>query len=241
MTITSHGARLLMIELADNRGIATPLIEEIAGFIRHYAPASILRVGVDGVDGVGKTVFAGMLAQVIASQGRPVIQASVDGFHNPREVRYRRGKTSAVGFYLDSYNYGELQKVLLDPLGPGGSRVYCSAIFDHSTNSPVPMRWSVADLGAVLVFDGIFLHRPELRDVWDLSIFLEAPFGVTIPRGAGRGPGWGSADVHAPSNQRYIEGQSMYLRENQPQARANIVIDYSDIANPIVTVRRWPT
>ena len=239
--MSSDGARLLMSEPADNRRIATRLIEEIAGVIRHHAPASILRVGVDGVDGVGKTVFAGMLARVIEAQGRPVIRASVDGFHNAREVRYRRGKTSAIGFYLDSYNYAELRKVLLDPLGPGGSRVYCPVIFDHSTNSPVPMRWSVADHGAVLVFDGIFLHRPELRDAWDFSIFLDAPFEVTIPRGAGRGPGWGSADVHAPSNRRYIEGQRLYLRENQPQGRATIVIDYSDITNPIVNVRRWPT
>ena len=136
---------------------------------------------------------------------------------------------------------GDLRKVLLDPLGPGGSRVYCPVIFDHSTNSPVPMRWSVADHGAVLVFDGIFLHRPELRDAWDFSIFLDAPFEVTIPRGAGRGPGWGSADVHAPSNRRYIEGQRLYLRKNQPQGRATIVIDYSDITKPIVNVRRWPT
>jgi uridine kinase len=232
---------VLMSEPADNRGIATPLIEEIVGFIRYHAPGSILRIGVDGVDGVGKTVFADMLAQTIRSQGRPVIRASVDGFHNTREIRYRRGKTSPAGFYLDSYNYGELRKVLLDPLGPGGSGVYCPAIFDHSANSPVPAHWSVADPGAVLVFDGIFLHRPELRNAWSLSIFLDAPFDITIPRGAGRGPGWGSADVQAPSNRRYIEGQRLYLRENEPQRRANIVIDYSDMANPVVTGRRWPT
>jgi uridine kinase len=76
--------------------------------------------------------------------------------------------------------------------------------------------------------------------VWDLAIFLDAPFDITILRGAGRGPGWGSPDVHAPSNQRYIEGQRLYLRECKPQKLANIVVDYSDFANPIVVTRRWP-
>ncbi len=228
-----------MNEQVEN-GNQAALIEEIAEAIRAHAARSIVRVGIDGVDGVGKTVFADRLARAIASRGRPVIRASVDGFHNTRAIRYRLGKTSPAGFYLDSYNYAELRKVLLDPLGPGGSRVYCPANFDHAADVPVPAQWSVADPDAVLLFDGIFLHRPELRDVWDLSIFLDAPFAITIPRGAGRGPGWGAADVDAASNRRYVEGQRLYLQENDPQGRASLVIDYSDLAHPFVTVRRWP-
>ena len=228
-----------MNEAADREQTA-PLIAEIAEAIRVYAAGSVVRVGIDGVDGVGKTVFADMLARAIASRGRPVIRASVDSFHNTREIRYRRGRTSPEGFYLDSYNYAELYRVLLDPLAPGGSRVYCPAIFDHTANAPVAARWSTADPDAVLVFDGIFLHRPELRSVWDLSLFLDAPFDITIPRGAGRGPGWGSADVNAPSNRRYVEGQRLYLSENKPKSRANIVIDYSDLAHPVIAAHRWP-
>jgi uridine kinase len=217
------------------------LVEEIAGLIRHYKPTMLLRVGVDGVDGVGKTVFADMLGRAIEADGRAVIRASVDGFHNPRKERYRRGRGSPVGFYLDSFNYAGLKKVLLDPLGPGGSRTYCPAIFDHVTDAPLPTDMLVADQASVLVFDGIFLHRPELRDVWDLSIFLDAPFDITIPRGAGRAAGWGSPDVHAASNQRYIEGQRLYLRESAPKALANLVIDYSDLANPMIIAQRLPT
>ena len=227
-------------ETTDCRGPAARLVEEIAGVILQYKPTMILRVGVDGVDGVGKTVFADMLGRVIEAQGRAVIRASVDSFHNPRKDRYRRGRASPEGFYLDSYNYADLKKVLLDPLAPGGSRTYCSAIFNHLTDSPLPVRLSVADHSSVLVSDGIFLHRAELRDVWDLSIFLDAPFDVTIPRGAGRGAPWGSPDVQAPSNQRYIKGQRLYLRESEPQKLADFVIDYSDLANPIVVARRWP-
>jgi len=50
------------------------------------------------------------------------------------------------------------------------------------TDSPLPVLWSNAEPGSVLVFDGIFLHRPELRNAWSLSIFLDASFDVTIPR-----------------------------------------------------------
>jgi uridine kinase len=113
-------------------------------------------------------------------------------------------------------------------------------MFDHVTDSPLPAHTSIAGDGFILVFDGIFLHRAELRDVWDLTIFLDASFDVTIPRGAAKGPGWGSPDMHAPSNQRHLQGQRLYLRENEPQKLANFVIDYTDLANPIVVARRWP-
>src|SRR4029453_49932 len=58
----------------------------------------------------------------------------------------------------------------------------------------------VASPGDILVFDGIFLHRPELRAYWDYSVFLEVAFAVSIPRGAQRDDS--SPDPEAASNQR---------------------------------------
>lgn len=217
------------------------ILQEIAAFIGRYKREHILRVAVDGVDGVGKTTFADKLASAVERIGRPVIRSSVDGFHNPCEFRYRLGRTSPEGFYLDSYDYAALRRYLLDPLGPGGSRVYRSAVFDHVTDAPVPAQTRVAPPGAALILDGIFLHRRELRDTWDFSIFLDAPFDIAIPRGAARAPGWGgSADPTARANRRHIEGQRIYLREDQPHAWANAVIDYSDLTAPVVIAWRWP-
>jgi uridine kinase len=65
------------------------------------APDRIVRVAIDGVDGAGKTTFANELAEVVGGLGRPVIRASVDGFHNPRVVRYAQGKQSAIGFFRE--------------------------------------------------------------------------------------------------------------------------------------------
>jgi uridine kinase len=101
------------------------------------------------------------------------------------------------------------------------------------SDSQLPVQTHVALAGSVLILDGLFLHRQEMRETWDFSIFLDAPFDITVPRGAARGPGWGgSPDPAAPSNRRYVEGQQIYLRKNQPRACANVVIDYSDLAAP---------
>jgi uridine kinase len=228
--------------VAQQPGHLDQILQRIATFVGDSNRGQIFRIAVDGVDGVGKTTFADKLGSAIEGIGRPVIRASVDGFHNPREVRYRRGRTSPEGFYLDSYDYAALRTHLIDPLGPGGAGVYCTAVFNHVTDCRLPVRTHKAPAGSVLILDGLFLHRPELRDIWDFSIFLDAPFEVTIPRGAARGPGWGltSPDPAAPSNRRYVEGQQIYLQENAPQARANVVVDYRDLAAPVVTAWRWP-
>jgi uridine kinase len=91
-----------------------------------------------------------------------------------------------VGFWLDSYDYDQLREALLDPLSPGGSRSYRTAVHDVLTDRAIhqPPRRCVAD--AVLVLDGLFLHRDELWTYWDFSIWLEAPFTVTAARMARR-------------------------------------------------------
>lgn len=210
------------------------ILREVAARVLELPATRVARVAVDGVDGAGKTVFADELASVLAPSRRPIIRASVDDFHNPRACRYARGRASPEGFYLDSYDYAALRRCLLDPLGPGGSRAYRTVAFDHLTDRPVADKAHLAAPNAILVLDGIFLHRPELRDGWDLSIFLSVPFEVSIPRGAARGPGFGSPDPSAESNRRYVDGQRLYLDQAAPRDRADIVIDNTDLAAPKV-------
>ena len=192
----------------------------------------VTRVGVDGVDGAGKTWFADELDEVLRSMGRSVIRASVDGFHNPRVIRYRRGRSSPEGFFYDSYDYAQLKALLLDPLGPGGNRHYRVAVFDHLTDRPVDAPTRVAAPGDILLLDGIFLHRPELRACWDYSIFLEVAFAVSVPRGAQRDGS--SPDPGAASNRRYVEGQKFYLGTCEPRRFATIVVNNDDLDSPRV-------
>ncbi|HEY9840522.1 MAG TPA: hypothetical protein V6D23_08720, partial [Candidatus Obscuribacterales bacterium] len=198
------------------------LLTDLGERILALPAAWVQRIAIDGVDGAGKTTFADQLAALI-SPLRTVIRAGVDGFHQPRALRYSRGRTSPEGFYLDSYDYPGLIAALLAPLSPGGSGHYRSALFDHHSDSPVALPPATASPDAILLFDGIFLHRPELIGFWDFSIFLEVDFAVSIPRGAQRG--MGSPDPAAASNRRYIEGQKLYLQACQPQRHASLVID----------------
>lgn len=218
--------------------VRAELLRELAGRLDARPARPILRVAVDGVDGAGKTTFADELATALRGRGRTVIRASVDGFHAPREVRYRRGRASPEGFYRDSYDYTGLRAALLDPLGPGGSGRYRTAIFDHVADSPVDLPEQTAGPDSILILDGLFLHRPELREVWDDSVFLHVDFEVSVPRGAARGPGYGSPDPSAESNRRYVEGNRLYFAEAEPHRHAGVVVDNNDLAAPLIVRAR---
>lgn len=211
---------------ADRRSRTLDLLATAIGEERR--PERVLLVAVDGVDGAGKTVFADELTEVLDRRGVAGLRASVDGFHHPPSTHHRRGRDSPEGFFRDSYDYRALRRLLLDPLGASGDRQIVRRVYDVHAEEPVEAVVESADDIEVLVLDGIFLHRSELRDLWDLSVFLEVDFEVSIPGGAGRG--YGDPDPTAASNQRYVEGQKLYLATCQPRTRATWVSDNNVLA-----------
>lgn len=204
------------------------VLAQVAQAILAQSAAGILRVAVDGVDGAGKTTFADELRDALIPSGRLLIRATVDGFHHPKSVRYRRGRHSPEGFYRDSYDYAMLARVLLRPLSPGGSGRFRRAVFDVDADVVVNAPEEQAGPGAILLLDGIFLHRPELRRYWDFSVFLRVDWARNH-RLRGR-PVSGQA--------RYSEGQALYFKECRPWDQANLIIDNHDLAAPFIVGAR---
>lgn len=161
------------------------------------------KVGIDGVDGSGKTTFADELGSELRSQSCPIERIHADDFLNPPEVRHRLGRGSPEGFWLDSYDLEALASAVARPRD------------------------------AVLVVDGLFVHRDEIVDLWDLSVFLDVPFEVSVPRLATRDGS--EPDPLHESQKRYVEGQKIYFRECSPSTRATLVIDNSDFERPYVS------
>lgn len=210
------------------------VIDELADLIAGVSRPHPVRVGIDGVDATGKTTLADELVRPVEQRGRQVIRASIDGFHRPRAERYRLGVDSPEGYYLDSFDYGALRDVLLVPLGPQGSRRYRRAVFDFRSDSPVGEPSLEAPPDAILLFDGVFLFRPELYPYWDFRIFVDVDFDETLRRACERDTALlGSADAIRKRYQvRYIPGQQLYLQTARPADRANVVLENVDPKTP---------
>jgi uridine kinase len=201
--------------------------------VEHLHP---LRVAIDGIDASGKTSLANELVAPLQSLDRTIIRASLDGFHNPRSIRYRRGPDSPLGYYMDAFDYTGLQSALLQPLGPGGNRCYRTAIFDYLTDKTLQIPWMTAGLQDILLFDGIFLLRPELATAWDFSIFIEVSFETALQRAIQRDLSLFDSPqtVLDRYQRRYLPAQQYYLQVNTPASRANMVIENNDPAHPVL-------
>jgi uridine kinase len=218
------------------------VIESLADLIRAVERPHPVRVAIDGVDAAGKTVLADELAPAIENRGHSVVRVSVDGFHHPRMVRYQRGENSPEGYYRDSFDNDAILQQLLIPLGPGGTRKYHRVVFDFRVDAPTHEPAREAPVNAILLFDGVFLLRPQLRDYWDYSIFVEVDFEISLPRAVKRDViqssgklDWGT--TLAKYNQRYIPGQKIYFAEAHPQTFADVVVDNNDFLNPRLIVK----
>ncbi|MDR6415530.1 uridine kinase [Pseudarthrobacter sulfonivorans] len=205
----------------------TVLLRSLA---KEFLPEGMGRslIAVDGVDGSGKSTFADDLAAVIGE--RPVIVIRVDDFLNLRDVRHQRGRESPEGFWLDTYDYETLFRDVLVPLGRGGNGCYRPAATDHrkDVRPGPPIRQAPED--AVVIVEGMFLHRDELAECWDYSCFLDVPFTETARRMAVRD---GShPDPEHQSMRRYVGGQRLYFEAAQPWQRATRVVDNTNPARP---------
>jgi hypothetical protein len=131
------------------------LLSAIADAVGRLDRTGIRRIGVDGVDGAGKTFFADELAGVLEARAENVVRASIDNFHAPRSVRHRRGRTSPEGFFRDSYDYELVRTLLLDPTSienrryVEGQRLYFAECRPHSS--------------ATIVIDNNDLENPYVR------------------------------------------------------------------------------
>ncbi|HTW19484.1 MAG TPA: uridine kinase [Mycobacteriales bacterium] len=205
------------------------MLHGLAARIASVAVGHPTRVAVDGRPAAGKTTLADELAAILREQGRFVIRASIEGFLLPRSQRYRRGELSAEANYYDNFEYDALRGVLLDPLGPGGNRAFRHAVYDNRTDAARSEPVTTAPVDAVLLFEGVFLLRPELIDRWDLTIFVSAGFEETVERARTRDAAlYGTGvEVERRFRARYGPSQQLYSDAVQPADRADIVV-YND-------------
>jgi uridine kinase len=201
------------------------VLAEVAAAIPDRGPNCVI-VGIDGVDGAGKTTFADALAKALA---RPAVRISVDDFHSVRAIRHRRGHESPDGFWLDAFDYERLIADVFEPLRT--KSCFRRRAHDLASDQVLLPPWEAAPTGAVVIVDGLFLQRRELAGRWDFVVFLDAPFDVTARRLDER-------DGPSPGGYlRYVGAALRYFAACDPKACADILIDNSDPGAPRI-VRR---
>src|SRR5690606_9590536 len=205
------------------RDVIAAAVDEILGSCRRGRIA----IGVDGRTASGKSMFADDLAREFERRGYATARASLDDFLRPAEERYARGRYSPEGFYRDAYAYDVFRRVLIEPFRMGGSAAFVTAAYDRVREVPLEPKWRTGPDDMFLIVDGGFLDRPELRGVWNYSIWLDADDEVRAERRRERGMGPGS-ELAA----RYAGAAELYERDAKPRETAIAIVDNTDPEHP---------
>lgn len=210
------------------------VVDRLARAVDELHPYRRVLIAFDGPDAAGKTTLA---RQVQKRVRRPVMNASIDCWHHPREVRLRRGSESAEGYYRDAFDYAALTQKLLEPFRCGAETVTVGN-FDYRSDRVSEQVEPVPPAAALLV-DGVFLLRAELGIFWDLTVHVHVPESVTLTRAVARDHElFGGTDgVLLRYERRYLPAQALYRAAASPRDTADIVIDNSDPGEPVVV--RW--
>ncbi|TYC00266.1 uridylate kinase [Micromonospora sp. WP24] len=221
-----------------DQGTRDEVLRRLAEAVGSVTVAHPTRVAIDGPPAAGKTTLADELAAVLRAQGRDVIRATIDDFLFPRAQRYPRGEYSAEGCYHDTHDYDALNRVLIDPLGPGGDRRFRSVVYDRGTDTVQSPPVTTAPADAVLVFDGVFLMRPELIDRWDLRVFVSTALEKTVDRAVIRERQVSSrAEVERRWRERYIPSQQFYFAAVRPTDHVDVIVHNDEPQQPVWEAR----
>jgi uridine kinase len=214
-------------------------VDELAASIASVSLGRPLRVAIDGRLGSGKTMLADELAARLSASARPIIRTSIDGFHRPKAERYARGRTSPEGYYHDSRDLAAVVKLLLAPLGPGGDRRYRTASFDLANDRLIDEDARLAETDAILIVDGTFLQRPELRGGFDVTIYVAASDDIATARGVSRDAAQlgGIAAATELYAARYRPAFALYECLCAPEARADAIFNNDDLERPHLSIR----
>jgi uridine kinase len=193
-----------------------------------------LRIGLSGISSSGKTTLANELTEQLQGMGVNVIRALMDDFHNPKSIRYQKGRGSAKGYYVDAYDHQALLKKLLKPLGPNGNLHYCVKSHDLSTDLYVDTPPEVAQQNSILIIDGTFLFKKDLREELDFMIFVQTDFDIALERGSLREQHTlgGLENAKRTFQERYHLASRMYLKECEPAKCADMIILNNDLDQP---------
>lgn len=184
-----------------------------------------LIVGISGIDGSGKSTLADELVRRLTEQGVTATSVHLDDFLNPKTIRHEN--TDQIdGYFDDNFDYDSLINSVIGP-ARAHSRVQSQhPVLDLETDQVSTCDF-MFDGPGVLVVEGVFLFRQELRGYFDLKVWLDIGFDDALARilTRSRDRRYGDADaIRSRYENRFFPAQRFHLDRDAPAEAADIVI-----------------
>jgi uridine kinase len=182
-----------------------------------------LVVAVSGIDGSGKTTFADALSERLEHDGVSVHVVHLDDWHTAPEVRFA-GDDPGGHFYRHAYRHDELFGLLVEPLRAERRVALRTTLRRLPDNDEFEHELRLADVD-VLLLDGIFLLKRELRDRYDFSVWVDCSFETALERAIARNQeGLSEEEIVRDYSTIYFAAQELHMRLDDPRSHADLVV-----------------
>ena len=169
-----------------------------------------LFVAIDGGAGAGKS----MLARGIQELRGAVSILRTDDFFRPLN-EYRIANLTVEELYELYFQWQRMRDEALMPLRRGETANYQS--YDWSADRL--LQWETIDPAEIVLVEGVYSSRPELRPMLDATIFVDAPRAERLRRIRTRTPNE-MGDWITP----WMAAEDWYLNQIRPQDTADLLM-----------------
>lgn len=171
-------------------------------------------VGINGIDCSGKTTFAKSLSKYFTHQKIANDRLDIDNFNNPviENETYK-------AFISGSWDEEDLNK-------------YYEMIINYS--DVIRAISASKNKYPLVIFDGIFIYKPQLMDLFDLKIYLDIDISLGRKRFAKRRGLKQDKRPFEIYDEIWMLSHIKYESAVHPKRISDLVIDYNDKSRPIL-------
>ena len=189
-------------------------ITEAVDGIRRASDRHTVLIGIGGRGGSGKSTLARLLRGSLPES--TVVE--LDDFYLPSDLRQRR-RESGTGELGADFDWRRLHDQVLEPLSLGQETQYQRYDWESDTMA----EWHDVSPGGIVIVEGIYATRPELRALYDLTIWVDAPRELRLERGLERdGP-----EARGRWLEEWMPDEDRYVERTRAPDHVDLVVDGS--------------
>jgi uridine kinase len=212
-----------VVKTAADLGFAD-VVAKIVAARREIPTARPLLVAISGIDGSGKGYVTTQISEALRARDFRVAAINIDGWLNLPRVRFN-GANPAEHFYHHAIRFDELFTQLVLPLR---DRRSLRLEADYAEETAAAYRRHVYDFKDVeiIVLEGIYLLKRELRSHYDLSFWIECSFETALARAlARRQEGLTTKATIDAYRTIYFPAQELHVARDDPRTAATAIVN----------------
>jgi len=200
------------------------VVEIISSRRQELSQRVSLLVAISGIDGSGKSTIAQQVVGKLKSRGLDAALIGLDAWHHPPEKRFNKD-APAQHFYHHAFRFNELFNILINPLRHTRS-AHITVELTRLPENDLYLHSYDLDEVDVIVLEGIFLFKKELRKNYDLAFWVECSFETALQRALLRNQeGLSKEEIIRDYHTIYFPAQRIHLTRDDPKSNVDGIVE----------------